>query len=47
MTLAYGVGQILGPLMADRLHAVFLSFNSALLAAAAALLLAAALSLRL
>ncbi len=47
MTLAYGVGQILGPLMADRLHAVFLSFNSVLLAAAAALLLAAALSLRL
>ncbi|MEO1828810.1 MAG: YbfB/YjiJ family MFS transporter [Pseudomonas sp.] len=47
MTLAYGVGQIAGPLMADRLHTLFLSFNGALLAAAAALILAALLTLRL
>lgn len=47
MTLVYGIGQIIGPVLADSLHARSHSFASALLAAAGALLLAIAVSLRL
>jgi MFS family permease len=47
MTLVYGVGQIIGPVLAGSLYAQSHSFNSALLAAAGALLLAIIVSLRL
>ncbi|HEU4817904.1 YbfB/YjiJ family MFS transporter [Janthinobacterium sp.] len=47
MTLVYGVGQIVGPVLAGSLYAQSHSFNSALLAAAGALLLAIVASLRL
>ncbi|MGK5040542.1 YbfB/YjiJ family MFS transporter [Janthinobacterium sp. GB1R12] len=47
MTLVYGVGQIVGPVVAGSLYAQSHSFNSALLAAAGALLLAIVASLRL
>lgn len=47
MTLVYGVGQIIGPVLAGSLYAQSHSFNSSLLAAAGALLLAIAASLRL
>lgn len=47
MTVVYGVGQIIGPVLAGSLYAQSHSFNSALLAAAGALLLAIAVSLRL
>ncbi|WP_226939167.1 YbfB/YjiJ family MFS transporter [Janthinobacterium sp. FT14W] len=47
MTIVYGVGQIIGPVLAGSLYAQSHSFNSALLAAAGALLLAIAVSLRL
>ena len=47
MTLVYGVGQIIGPVLAGSLYAQSHSFNSALLAAAGALLLAIVASLRL
>jgi len=46
MTLVYGVGQILGPIVANALFAASQSFNSSLLTAAAALAVAAALSLQ-
>ena len=47
MTVVYGVGQIIGPVLAGSLYAQSHSFNSAILAAAGALLLAIAVSLRL
>lgn len=47
MTFVYGIGQIIGPVLAESLHARSHSFASALLAAAGALLLAIAVSLRL
>lgn len=47
MTVVYGVGQIVGPVLAGSLYAQSHSFNSALLAAAGALLLAIIVSLRL
>jgi predicted MFS family arabinose efflux permease len=47
MTLVYGVGQIIGPVLAGSLYAQSHSFNSALLAAAGTLLLAIIVSLRL
>jgi predicted MFS family arabinose efflux permease len=47
MTLVYGVGQIIGPVLAGSLYAQSHSFNSSLLAAAGALLLAIIVSLRL
>ncbi|MGV8866535.1 MAG: YbfB/YjiJ family MFS transporter [Janthinobacterium svalbardensis] len=47
MTVVYGVGQIIGPVLAGSLYAQSHSFNSALLAAAGALLLAIVISLRL
>ncbi|PKB20081.1 YbfB/YjiJ family MFS transporter [Janthinobacterium sp. 64] len=47
MTVVYGVGQIVGPVLAGSLYAQSHSFNSALLAAAGALLLAIVVSLRL
>lgn len=47
MTVVYGVGQIIGPVLAGSLYAQSHSFNSALVAAAGALLLAIAVSLRL
>lgn len=47
MTVVYGVGQIIGPVLAGSLYAQSHSFNSALLAAAGALLLAILVSLRL
>lgn len=47
MTLVYGVGQILGPALAERLYASSQSFSSSLLAAAAALLVGALLCFRL
>ncbi|MGK5036244.1 YbfB/YjiJ family MFS transporter [Janthinobacterium sp. LB3P118] len=47
MTVVYGVGQIIGPVLAGNLYAQSHSFNSALLAAAGALLLAIVMSLRL
>jgi MFS family permease len=47
MTVVYGVGQIIGPVLAGSLYAQSHNFNSALLAAAGALLLAIAVSLRL
>ncbi|MCC7705519.1 YbfB/YjiJ family MFS transporter [Janthinobacterium sp. GW460P] len=47
MTVVYGVGQIVGPVLAGSLYAQSHSFNSSLLAAAGALLLAIAVSLRL
>ncbi|WP_258000769.1 YbfB/YjiJ family MFS transporter [Janthinobacterium sp. ROICE36] len=47
MTLVYGVGQIIGPVLAGSLYAQSHSFNNALLAAAGALLLALVVSLRL
>ena len=46
MTASYGLGQILGPLLATALQAHYQSFSPALLAAGAALGLAALLSLR-
>jgi predicted MFS family arabinose efflux permease len=45
MTAAYGVGQIVGPLIAGVLHGRTRSFDSSLALAAVALLAAAALSL--
>ncbi|MGX9697937.1 YbfB/YjiJ family MFS transporter [Janthinobacterium lividum] len=47
MTVVYGIGQIIGPVLAGSLYAQSYSFNSALLAAAGALLLAIVVSLRL
>ncbi|AQR69251.1 MFS transporter [Janthinobacterium sp. LM6] len=47
MTVVYGIGQIIGPVLAGSLYAQSHSFNGALLAAAGALLLAIAVSLRL
>jgi hypothetical protein len=47
MTVVYGVGQIIGPVLAGSLYAQSHNFNTALLAAAGALLLAIAVSLRL
>ncbi|OEZ75868.1 major facilitator superfamily protein [Janthinobacterium sp. HH104] len=47
MTMVYGIGQIIGPVLAGSLYAQSHSFNSALLAAAGALLLAILVSLRL
>lgn len=47
MTVVYGIGQIIGPVLAGSLYAQSHSFNSALLAAASALLLALVVSLRL
>jgi MFS family permease len=47
MTVVYGVGQIIGPVLAGSLYAQSHSFNCALLAAAGALLLAIVMSLRL
>ena len=47
MTLAYGIGQIIGPLLADGLYALSHTFNSSLLSAAAALVIATFISLRL
>lgn len=47
MTVVYGIGQIIGPVLAGSLYAQSHSFNSALLAAAGALLLAILVSLRL
>jgi MFS family permease len=47
MTVVYGVGQIIGPVLAGSLYAQSHNFNNALLAAAGALLLAIAVSLRL
>lgn len=47
MTVVYGVGQIIGPVLAGSLYAQSHSFTSALLAAAGALLLAIIVSLRL
>ena len=47
MTVVYGIGQIIGPMLAGSLYAQSHSFNSALLAAAGALLLAIVVSLRL
>ncbi|MDX8124776.1 YbfB/YjiJ family MFS transporter [Janthinobacterium sp. TB1-E2] len=47
MTVVYGIGQIIGPVLAGSLYAQSHSFNSALLAAASALLLAIFVSLRL
>ncbi|NVI82512.1 YbfB/YjiJ family MFS transporter [Janthinobacterium sp. BJB401] len=47
MTVVYGIGQILGPVLAGSLYAQSHSFNNALLAAAGALLLAIVVSLRL
>jgi MFS family permease len=47
MTVVYGVGQIIGPVLAGSLYAQAHSFNSSLLAAAGALLLAIIVSLRL
>ena len=47
MTLVYGIGQIIGPVLADSLYARSQSFAGALLAAAGVLLLAIAVSLRL
>ncbi|WP_230506084.1 YbfB/YjiJ family MFS transporter [Janthinobacterium sp. FW305-128] len=47
MTVVYGVGQIIGPMLAGSLYAQSHSFNSSLLAAAGALLLAIIVSLRL
>ena len=47
MTVVYGIGQIIGPVLAGSLYAQSHSFNSALLAAAGALLLAMIVSLRL
>ena len=44
LTAAYGVGQILGPLLSDRLVAYTHSFDQPLLAAGAALVAAAAVS---
>lgn len=46
MTASYGLGQILGPLLAAALQARYQSFAPALLAASATLLLATLLSLR-
>lgn len=40
MTLSYGVGQILGPLLAEALRAYSETFNSSLIAAAIGLVLA-------
>jgi hypothetical protein len=45
MTAAYGVGQILGPLVANMLYSSTQSFSSSLLVAASVLVIAAALSL--
>ncbi|KAF1018783.1 MAG: hypothetical protein GAK30_03497 [Paracidovorax wautersii] len=47
MTLVYGVGQIVGPSLADRLYAHSPSFSPALLVAAVSLVVAAILSGRL
>ncbi|MDO8070906.1 YbfB/YjiJ family MFS transporter [Janthinobacterium sp. SUN176] len=47
MTVVYGIGQIIGPVLAGSLYAQSHNFNGALLAAAGALLLAVAVSLRL
>lgn len=47
MTLAYGVGQIAGPVMAESLRAHSGTFSSSLLAASGALIIAVVLSLRL
>ena len=47
MTVVYGIGQIIGPMLAGSLYAQSHSFNSALLAASGALLLAIVVSLRL
>lgn len=44
MTLVYGIGQILGPVVADWLYAYSNTFSSSLLAAAAALIMAALIS---
>ena len=46
MTAAYGVGQIIGPLLASRLYSQSGTFSSSLVAAATGLLLSAALTLR-
>ncbi|MEC5193996.1 MFS family permease [Xanthomonas campestris] len=43
MTAAYGVGQILGPLLASRLYAAKGTFDTSLYIAAAALILAGVL----
>lgn len=47
MTVAYGAGQIVGPMLAQRLYASSHGLNSSLLAATSALLVAALLSLLL
>lgn len=47
MTLVYGVGQVLGPVLAERLYASSQSFSSSLLAAGAALIVGALLCFRL
>ncbi|CAM4007982.1 MFS transporter [Bordetella tumbae] len=47
MTLVYGVGQILGPALAERLYASSQSFSSSLFAAGAALIVGALLCFRL
>ena len=47
MTLVYGVGQIIGPVVADALHARSQSFSSSLAVAAGALVVAAAVALAL
>lgn len=46
MTAAYGVGQIIGPLVAGWLHATFDSFSPSLLIASAALVLGALMAKR-
>ncbi len=44
MTLSYGVGQIIGPLLAEALRAYSETFNSSLIAAAIGLVLAGAIT---
>lgn len=46
MTAAYGLGQIIGPLLASRLYSQSGTFSSSLVVAAIGLLLSAALTLR-
>jgi MFS family permease len=47
MTMVYGLGQIIGPIVASGLYEHSHNFSSSLIAAAAALLVAALVALRL
>ncbi|USA45080.1 YbfB/YjiJ family MFS transporter [Acinetobacter sp. C26M] len=46
MTVVYGLGQIIGPIVANALFTIYLTLNSALITAATALLIATVISLK-